>query len=191
MVQAVEHHRQMGIYRRILHHDVVGGLDAVGGKIPDGTHPAGYHVVTGLLCPVDRHGENADAGIELALQTGEVGDIVHGYAVDARTDNRTVDIESRNNVHAILCQSCILQQRRTQTSHSEDDRLVLLAETQKLFQKAILQLPEKQRIIFNLKYFQEMKYEEISEILGTSVGALKASYHHAVKKIEEFFEKHD
>lgn len=64
-------------------------------------------------------------------------------------------------------------------------------ETQKLFQKAILQLPEKQRIIFNLKYFQEMKYEEISEILGTSVGALKASYHHAVKKIEEFFEKHD
>ena len=64
-------------------------------------------------------------------------------------------------------------------------------ETQKLFQKAILQLPEKQRISFNLKYFQEMKYEEISEILGTSVGALKASYHHAVKKIEEFFEKHD
>ena len=64
-------------------------------------------------------------------------------------------------------------------------------ETQKLFQKAILQLPEKQRIIFNLKYFQEMKYEEMSEILGTSVGALKASYHHAVKKIEDFFHQHD
>ena len=60
-------------------------------------------------------------------------------------------------------------------------------ETQRLFQKAILQLPEKQRIIFNLKYFQEMKYEDMSEILGTSVGALKASYHHAVKKIEDFF----
>ena len=53
-------------------------------------------------------------------------------------------------------------------------------------QKAILTLPEKQRIVFNLKYFDEMKYEEMSQVLGTSVGALKASYHHAVKKIEKF-----
>ncbi len=51
-------------------------------------------------------------------------------------------------------------------------------------QKAILKLPEKQRLVFNMKYFDEMKYEEISAILGTSVGALKASYHHAVKKLE-------
>ena len=64
-------------------------------------------------------------------------------------------------------------------------------EIQKEFQKALLQLPEKQRIIFNLKYFKEMKYENISEILGTSVGALKASYHHAVKKIAAFFEETD
>lgn len=61
-------------------------------------------------------------------------------------------------------------------------------ETQLLLQKALLKLPEKQRMVFNLKYFQEMKYEEISEILGTSVGALKASYHHAVGKIERFLE---
>lgn len=61
--------------------------------------------------------------------------------------------------------------------------------TQKVFQQAIHALPEKQRIIFNLKYFKEMKYEEISEILGTSIGALKASYHHAVKKIEVFLEE--
>lgn len=53
-------------------------------------------------------------------------------------------------------------------------------------QKAILTLPEKQRIVFNMKYFDEMKYEDMSDILDTSVGALKASYHHAVKKIEEF-----
>lgn len=53
-------------------------------------------------------------------------------------------------------------------------------------QKAILTLPEKQRLIFNMKYFGDMKYEEISQVLGTSVGALKASYHHAVKKIEAF-----
>ena len=50
-------------------------------------------------------------------------------------------------------------------------------------------LPEKQRMVFNLKYFQEMKYEDMSEILGTSIGALKASYHHAVKKIEHFLKE--
>lgn len=58
-----------------------------------------------------------------------------------------------------------------------------------LLQKALLTLPEKQRMVFNLKYFQEMKYEEMSDIFGTSVGALKASYHHAVKKIEKFLEE--
>jgi RNA polymerase sigma-70 factor (ECF subfamily) len=51
-------------------------------------------------------------------------------------------------------------------------------------QNAILQLPEKQRIVFNLKYYDDITYEEMSKILDTSVGALKASYHHAVKKIE-------
>jgi RNA polymerase sigma-70 factor (ECF subfamily) len=59
-------------------------------------------------------------------------------------------------------------------------------ELQLKLQKAILALPEKQRIIFNMKYFDEMKYDDISGILGTSVGALKASYHHAVKKIEKY-----
>ena len=52
-------------------------------------------------------------------------------------------------------------------------------------QKAILMLPAKQRLVFNMKYYDDMKYEEISSILGTSVGALKASYHLAVKKIEK------
>ena len=51
-------------------------------------------------------------------------------------------------------------------------------------QKAVLKLPDKQRLVFNLKYFDEMKFEEIAEVTQTSVGALKASYHHAVKKIE-------
>ena len=57
-------------------------------------------------------------------------------------------------------------------------------ELKRELQKAIAQLPEKQRLIFNMRYFDDMKYEDISEILGTSVGALKASFHHAVKKIE-------
>ena len=59
-------------------------------------------------------------------------------------------------------------------------------EIQLTLQKALLSLPEKQRLVFNMKYFEEMKYEDISEVTGTSVGALKASYHHAVKKIEGF-----
>lgn len=62
-------------------------------------------------------------------------------------------------------------------------------EAQKLLQKAILTLPEKQRLVFQMKYLEEMKYEDISDILGTSVGALKASYHHAVKKIEKYIDE--
>lgn len=59
-------------------------------------------------------------------------------------------------------------------------------EIQIKLQKAVLTLPDKQRAVFNMKYFEDMTYEDISEITNTTVGALKASYHHAVKKIEEF-----
>ncbi len=59
-------------------------------------------------------------------------------------------------------------------------------ELQIKLQKAIVRLPEKQQLVFKMKYFEDLKYEEISEILGTSVGGLKASYHHAVKKIEDY-----
>lgn len=57
-------------------------------------------------------------------------------------------------------------------------------------QMAIQQLPEKQRLVFNLRYYDEMPYEEMSRVLDTSEGALKASYHHAVKKIEDFILNH-
>ena len=53
-------------------------------------------------------------------------------------------------------------------------------------QKAILRLPDKQRLVFNLRYYDEMPYEQMAEVTGTSVGALKASYHHAVKKVEDY-----
>lgn len=59
-------------------------------------------------------------------------------------------------------------------------------EIQRKLQKAILTLPDKQRLVFNLKYFEEMPYEQMSAVTGTSEGALKASYHLAVKKIEEY-----
>lgn len=64
-------------------------------------------------------------------------------------------------------------------------------ETQALLQEAISRLPDVQRVVFTLRYFDEMKYSEISQQLGTSEGALKASYHLAVKKITEFFKQHD
>ena len=92
----------------------------------------------------------------------------------------------------------INRERNKQTSSLDDEDSFLInnLEADEWFdgddlrldlQKAINKLPEKQRIVFNMRYFDEMKYEDISEVLGTSVGALKASYHHAVKKIEEYF----
>jgi RNA polymerase sigma-70 factor (ECF subfamily) len=53
-------------------------------------------------------------------------------------------------------------------------------------QQAMASLPDKQKLVFSLRYYDEMPYEKMSEVLGTSVGALKASYHHAVKKVEEY-----
>jgi RNA polymerase sigma-70 factor (ECF subfamily) len=94
-----------------------------------------------------------------------------------------------------------LHKQRQQNNISMDDQTVFLAnrlETDEYFdgeaaqlklQKAILTLPEKQRAVFNLRYFEEMPYDEMSGITGTSVGALKASYHHASKKIEEFLSR--
>src|SRR6201985_9975 len=62
---------------------------------------------------------------------------------------------------------------------------------QKKLQEALLTLPDKQRLVFNMKYYDDMKYEEMSQVLGTSVGALKASFHLAVKKIESHLLGHD
>jgi RNA polymerase sigma factor (sigma-70 family) len=59
---------------------------------------------------------------------------------------------------------------------------------EKKLQKALLKLPDKQRLVFNMKYYEDLPYESIAEITSTSVGALKASYHHAVKKIEDFLQ---
>ena len=68
----------------------------------------------------------------------------------------------------------------------DDDPLLSGDEIQLRLQKALLRLPDKQRLVFNMKYFDDLKYEQIADITGTSVGALKASYHLAVKKIEAF-----
>ena len=72
----------------------------------------------------------------------------------------------------------------------DNDPLVTGDEIQLRLQKALLTLPDKQRLVFNMKYFDDMKYDDIAKITGTSVGALKASYHIAVKKIEDFLTEH-
>lgn len=96
-----------------------------------------------------------------------------------------------------------LQRERRRDSLSLDDQEAALASAiasdewvdgdrlASQLRQAVAQLPEKQRLVFNMKYYDEMKYEEMSSVLGTTVGALKASYHLAVKKIEQFFKQLD
>ena len=103
-------------------------------------------------------------------------------------------------MYKIAVNECItfLNKQRAQNNVPLDDTDVYLLQTLKAdeyfdgdaidlkLQESILKLPEKQRVVFLMRYKEDMKYEEMSDILGTSVGALKASYHHAVKKIETF-----
>lgn len=85
----------------------------------------------------------------------------------------------KNGISSEALQSKIVDNLKADTYFDGND-------IQYKLQKAIALLPEKQQLVFKMKYFEEIKYEDMSEILGTSVGALKASYHHAVKKIEDF-----
>ena len=73
-----------------------------------------------------------------------------------------------------------------QIENKKDDSYFSGDEIEAKLHQALATLPEKQKLVFNMKYYQEMKYEEISEILNTSVGGLKASYHLAVKKVESY-----
>ena len=91
-----------------------------------------------------------------------------------------------------------MQKKRFFPMHTAKDELINQLKSDPYFngeelqiklQKALLTLPEKQRIVFNMKYFDDMKYKDMAEILETSEGALKASYHHAVKKIQEYLTK--
>ena len=90
------------------------------------------------------------------------------------------------------------QQKKSFSEHAEADQLQHLQadpffqgdEIEKKLQAAIATLPDKQKAVFLLRYYDEMSYEKMSGIMGTSEGALKASYHHAVKKIEIFLKEH-
>lgn len=84
----------------------------------------------------------------------------------------------------------ITEHHQNLASTLQEDALFSGTEIQLILQKAIATLPQKQQLVFNMKYFDEIKYSDMSEILETSVGALKASYFHAVKKIEKIITTH-
>ena len=96
--------------------------------------------------------------------------------------NETISFLNKRRKNAVLP----IDLKNELINRLESDVYFCGDEMQVKLQKAILQLPDKQRIVFNMKYFDEMKYAKMAEILETSEGALKASYHHAVKKIEEY-----
>lgn len=96
-----------------------------------------------------------------------------------------LNAKKRRNLLPLNDVSDYLMENLTSDPYFEGDKL------QMKLQEAILKLPEKQRIVFNMRYFDEIKYEDMSKILDTSVGALKASYHHAAKKVEEFIKNSD
>ena len=101
--------------------------------------------------------------------------------------NETLTVLNKNRTTLVSLdtpEGAIAQQLESDTLFNGDKADAML-------QEAIARLPEKQRIVFNLRYYEEMKYEEISTLLDTSVGALKASYHIAAKKIEEYLSKAD
>ena len=140
----------------------------------------------------------------MVLDHEDANDILQDTFVKAW--NAIEDFEGRSQIRTWLYRIAMNETlnfltRKHQTASLEDvGQVVSLLEedpyfdgdkTQALLQEAIAQLPPKQRMVFNMKYFDEMKYEDMSELLGTSVGALKASYHIAVKKICSFIEKED
>jgi len=94
-------------------------------------------------------------------------------------NKRMKNINSLDEVEEVL-----LQNLQADNYFNGDDAQLQL-------QKAILTLPEKQRLVFNMRFYDDLNYEQISEVLGTSVGALKASYHHASKKIENFLSQNE
>lgn len=139
---------------------------------------------------------------KMVLSHEDANDIMQDVFIKAWTniDNFRGEAKLTTWLYRIAINESItfLNKKRSQNNVSVEDNDSFLMNTlesdayfdgdeaQKILQKAILTLPEKQRLVFQMKYFDEMKYEDMSDILGTSVGALKASYHHAVKKIENF-----
>ncbi len=115
-----------------------------------------------------------DAKLSTWLYKIAINESITHLEKEKRHNNLSLDDEASRIIHTI----------ESDTNIDGDELAIQL-------RKAIATLPEKQRLVFNMRYYDDMKYEQMSEILGTSVGALKASYHLAVKKIEQFFDDLD
>jgi len=152
---------------------------------------------------VNRHGEPLYWHIrKMTISHDDANDLLQNTFMKAWMNIESFRGESKLStwLYRIAINECITflnrQKMRNQVSISNGEMPLLNIlesdgyfegdEAQLKLQKAIITLPDKQRLVFNMRYFDDMKYEEMSEILGTSVGALKASYHHAVKKIEDY-----
>lgn len=156
---------------------------------------------------VDQYGEQLYWKVRrIVLNHDDANDIMQNVFLKAW--NSLDDFQSRSKVSTWLYRIAINEaldfvrhQKRQPEVSADDDMSVakmLLADdyfdgdqTEAMLQEAISRLPDVQRAVFNLRYFDEMKYSEMSAILNTSAGALKASYHIAVKKITEFFNNRD
>lgn len=144
----------------------------------------------------------------LVIDHDDADDLVQDIFVKVwkNLENFREDAQLYTWLYRIATNECITflnKKKQRQQVSLDDESSAYLADTltdttyfngdqaQLKLQQALLTLPEKQRMVFNMKYFDDLKYEEISDIVGTSVGALKASYHLAVKKIARFFEEND
>ena len=142
----------------------------------------------------------------MVIHHDDTNDLLQNTFIKAWTniDNFRGEAKLSTWLHKIAINEAItfINKEKAKNNVSIDDESILIDNLQadewfdgdevKLqLQKAINQLPETQRLVFNMRYFDEMKYEDMSEILGTTAGALKASYHHAIKKIEQFFSSND
>lgn len=96
------------------------------------------------------------------------------------TNEALTFLKKQRQNHSIDDEDLALSRRLKADQYFEGDR------AQRLLQEALATLPDKQRLVFNMRYFEEMPYKDIASVVDTSVGALKASYHHAVKKIESY-----
>lgn len=124
----------MGIQRRVLYDDVLGHPDAEGSKVPHGLDAALHHVVRNLLGNLDGYGQHADMHVVLLHLPGEFIGMKNGNAVQLRADQSGIDVKSRHNLQAEVPQTGVVEQGASQTSHTEQERLVQVGEAQEILE---------------------------------------------------------
>ena len=124
----------MGIQRRVLYDDVLGHPDAEGSKVPHGLDAALHHVVRNLLGNLDGHGQHADMHVVLLHLPGEFIGMKNGNAVQLRADQSGIDVKGRHNLQAEVPQTGVVEQGASQTSHTEQERLVQIGEAQEILE---------------------------------------------------------